>query len=180
MKSVWTNSIFPPQQTQKLHLKMYLHTVWWSWAAINAFTYTMICNHTNIQCYNEIYNGTFKYESKPPVGGARWVSHWFNRFVQTADSFRNEASDYCLYEWVTESLTHSIRSKTWINSVTKQCCVVQRHKTVLLWLWLDRFSSAKLSKTTQYYVLFIELLLYKISVTLQSFWYSGKHLVRVG
>ncbi len=39
------------------------------------------------------------------------VSPSFNWSVQTADSFRNKASDYCLYEWVTESLTHSIRSK---------------------------------------------------------------------
>ncbi len=53
-----------------------------------------------------------------------------------ADSFKNEASDYCLYEWVTESLTHLIRSKTWIHSVTKHRCVARRHKTVLLWLWL--------------------------------------------
>ncbi len=37
-------------------------------------------------------------------------SHSFNRFVQTADLFRNEASD-CLCEWATQSLTHSISSK---------------------------------------------------------------------
>ncbi len=43
-------------------------------------------------------------------------------FIQTADLFTNEASDYYLYEWVTESLTHLIRSKAWI----------QRNTTVLL------------------------------------------------
>ncbi len=42
------------------------------------------------------------------------LNHWLTRFVQTADSFRNEASD-CLYEWVTESLTHSIRSNCWLS-----------------------------------------------------------------
>ncbi len=52
------------------------------------------------------------------------------------DSFKNQASDNCLYERVTESLTHLIHSKTWIVSVSKHCCVVRRHKTVLLWLWL--------------------------------------------
>ncbi len=62
------------------------------------------------------------------------LSPSFNRFVQMADSFRNESSDYCLYEWVTESLTHLIRSNTWIHSVTKHRCVALRHKTVLLWL----------------------------------------------
>ncbi len=31
----------------------------------------------------------------------------FNQLIQKADSFRNEASG-CLYEWVTESLTHTI------------------------------------------------------------------------
>ncbi len=39
--------------------------------------------------------------------------------IEVADLFRNEAS-YCPYEWVTESLVHSIRSKPWIYSVMKQ------------------------------------------------------------
>ncbi len=105
-------------------------------------------------------------------------------------SFRNKAIG-CSYEWATESLTHSINPKTWIHSVTKHRCVARRHTTVLLWLWSQLYSSAKLSKNTQYFVkskslnfientfLFIEILLYKISVTLQScwYWYSGKHHV---
>ncbi len=40
-------------------------------------------------------------------------------FIQTADLFTNEASDYYLYEWVTESLTHLIRSKALIHSIMK-------------------------------------------------------------
>ncbi len=40
------------------------------------------------------------------------LNHWLTRFIQTPDSFRNEASD-CLYEWVNESLTHFIHSNTW-------------------------------------------------------------------
>ncbi len=47
----------------------------------------------------------------------------FNRFIQTADSIRNESIN-CLYEWAIESLTHSIRSKMWIHSVIKQRCVL--------------------------------------------------------
>ncbi len=60
-------------------------------------------------------------------------SHSFNRFVQTADSFRNEASD-CLCEWATQSLTHSISSKTWIHSTVTDT-------TVLQWLWLEQKQS---------------------------------------
>ncbi len=41
----------------------------------------------------------------------------------------------CLYERVTESLTYLIRSKTWIHSVTKHCCVLLGDTRVLLWLW---------------------------------------------
>ncbi len=37
------------------------------------------------------------------------LNHWLTQFVQTADSFRNKA-EMTLHEWVTESLTHSIRS----------------------------------------------------------------------
>lgn len=48
-------------------------------------------------------------KQKLPVDGNKSLSlslnHSFNRFVQTADSFRNEASD-SLYERVIESLTH--------------------------------------------------------------------------
>ncbi len=42
------------------------------------------------------------------------LNHYLSQLVQTADSFRNEESD-CLYEGVTESLTHLIYSKTWIH-----------------------------------------------------------------
>ncbi len=67
-------------------------------------------------------------------------------------------------------------------------CVAQRHTTVLLRLWSELFSSAKLRKKQSIFCLksksldlshflFIEILLFKISATLQSCWYcySGKH-----
>ncbi len=38
-----------------------------------------------------------------------------------------------------ESLTHLIRLKTGIHSVTKHRCVVQRHGAGLLWLSLELF-----------------------------------------
>ncbi len=39
-------------------------------------------------------------------------NHWLTRFIQTADSFRNESIG-CPYESATESLTHSIHSNGW-------------------------------------------------------------------
>ncbi len=90
--------------------------------------------HTKKKC-REKYNASFKYETKPVGGGKQlfeWVidstdsfkrlihsemtvfvngllNHWLTSFVQTADSFRNN----CLYEWVTDSLTHLVRSNGW-------------------------------------------------------------------
>ncbi len=102
----------------------------------------------------------------------------FNRFVQMADSFRNQASDYRLYEWVTESLTHLIRSNTWIHSVTKHLpCVLgdtQRFCCGFDWNYFHQQNWAKQSilclkcKSLNFNFLLIELLLYKI--TLQSCW----------
>ncbi len=40
---------------------------------------------------------------------SEWFIHSFNRFIQMADSFRNESID-CPYEWATESI-NSIHSK---------------------------------------------------------------------
>ncbi len=51
------------------------------------------------------------------------LNHWLTQFIQTTDSFRNESIG-CPYEWATESLTHSIHSKTWIHVVTKHRCVL--------------------------------------------------------
>ncbi len=51
------------------------------------------------------------------------------------------------FNWVTESLIHSICSKTWIHLLVNHCCVDQRRSTVLLWLWLELFSFMKLIKT---------------------------------
>ncbi len=39
------------------------------------------------------------------------LNRWLARFTQTVNSFRNESND-CLYEWVSESLTHSIHSNS--------------------------------------------------------------------
>ncbi len=77
---------------------------------------------------------SFKYETKPSVSGginclmSESFSHSFNWFIQTADSFRVETSD-CLCEWIAESLTHSIRLKTWIHSVTKHRCCWEKHNS---------------------------------------------------
>ncbi len=81
----------------------------------------------------------------------RPLNHWLTRFIQTADSFRNE-SIVCPYEWATESLTHLIHSNTWIRSETKHRCMLLRDTTVLLCLWSLLLSSAKLSKNSQYFV----------------------------
>ncbi len=69
------------------------------------------------------------------------------KFVQNiflADSFRNESSDGP-YERVTESLTHSIHSNTWIHSVTSQVTVLM-NESLNHWLtWFvqtaDSFSN---------------------------------------
>ncbi len=68
--------------------------------------------------------------TRPPVLMSESFVHPFNRFIQTADSFRNESLGYH-YEWATES----------INSVTKHCCVLHslrlfkphlaRHKCII-------------------------------------------------
>ncbi len=81
-----------------------------------------------------------------------------NRFVQTADSFRNESSDYCIYEWVTESLTHLIRSNSWL---------IQKRVKWLLYLWtgfwiidsLDSFKQLIHSETSQVTTVFMNGLL---------------------
>ncbi len=109
----------------------------------------------------------------------RPLNHWLTRFIQTADSFRNE-SIVCPYEWATESLTHLIHSNGWfiqkrvnwlslwmghwiidsldsfkhMDSFRNETppCVAQRHTTVLLCLWSQLLSSAKFSKNSQYFV----------------------------
>ncbi len=52
-------------------------------------------------------NGWFSETSQLAVLMNGPLNHWLTRFIQTADSFRNE-SIVCPYEWATESLTHSI------------------------------------------------------------------------
>ncbi len=52
------------------------------------------------------------------------LNHWLTRFIQKADSFSNELSDRP-YEWVTESLTHSIHSNGWL--------IQKRVKWLSLW-----------------------------------------------
>ncbi len=47
---------------------------------------------------------------------ARWALSATLWFTPMVDSFRNKTKD-CLYECLTGSLAHSIRSKTWTNSV---------------------------------------------------------------
>ncbi len=96
-----------------------------------------------------------------------------------ADSIRNESSDYGLYERFAESLTHSIRSKMWICSVTKHHCVARsetQNSFCCSFDWNIFISEIEQKqsilclkcKSLNFNFLFIELLLYKI--TLQSCW----------
>ncbi len=63
------------------------------------------------------------------------LNHWLTWLIQTVDSFRNKAGD-CLYEWVTESLTHLISFKQLIHSETKQVTVFM-NESLNHWLtWL--------------------------------------------
>ncbi len=103
--------------------------------------------------------------------------HSFNRFIQTADSFRNEASD-SPYEWATESLTHLIHSIKWIHSVTKHavCCSETHNSSAVALIGTILVSEIEQkqsifclkSKSLNFNFLFIEILMYKISVTWQS------------
>ncbi len=74
------------------------------------------------------------------------LNRWLARFTQTVHSFRNESND-CLYEWVSESLTHSIHS----NSSFFQ----KRIKRLSLWMshWIivssDSLKQFILSETNQ-------------------------------
>ncbi len=81
------------------------------------------------------------------------LNHWLTRFVQTADSFRNESSD-CPYEWATESLTHSIHSNSWF--------IQKRVKWLSVWMGhsiidsLDSFKRLIHSEMSQVTVLMNE------------------------
>ncbi len=74
------------------------------------------------------------------------LNHCLTRFTQTVHSFKNESND-CLYEWVSESLTHSIHSNS--------SFIQKRIKWLPLWmsLWIiDSLDSLKqfiLSETNQ-------------------------------
>ncbi len=77
-------------------------------------------------------------------------------------------------------------NEVWSVSITKHHCVAWRHTTVLLWLYWNYFGLRNWAnqycvkcKSLNFNFLFIELLLYKISVTLQLCWYSEKHLGHV-
>ncbi len=84
--------------------------------------------------------------------------------------FIQKQSKWLLSSWtgVRESLTHLIRLKTWIHSVTKHRCVARRHKTVLSKIEQKKSILCLKCKSLNFNFLFIELLLYKI--TLQSYW----------
>ncbi len=55
--------------------------------------------------------------------------HSFNRFIQTADSFRNESIGYP-YEWATESID-SLNSFKYVDSFSNETplCVARRHNS---------------------------------------------------
>ncbi len=74
------------------------------------------------------------------------LNHWLTWFVQTADSFRNKASDF-FYEWVIESLTHLVCSNRWfIQKQSKWLLLLMSH-----WIIgsLDSFKPLIHSETKQ-------------------------------
>ncbi len=64
-------------------------------------------------------------------------------------------------------LTHSIHKKTWIYSVTKQQCAPRNNSSAVALISTSQYFGLK-SKPLNFNFLFIEILLYKINVTLQS------------
>ncbi len=61
------------------------------------------------------------------VGGWKSLSHSFNKFVQTAESFRNKSS-HCLYE----SFTKIICLRSQINAIVKHCLKICNGSAVAL------------------------------------------------
>ncbi len=97
--------------------------------------------------------------------------HSFNRFIQTADSFRNEAIG-CPYEWTTESI-NSLDSFKHVDSFINQTplCVARRHTTLCCAVALiatifgceieQKQSEFSLKYKSLNFNLFIEIQLYK-------------------
>ncbi len=101
------------------------------------------------------------------------LNHWLTRFIQTADSFRNESIG-CPYEWATESLTHSIHSNGWF--------VQKRVNWLSLWMghWiidsLDSFKRLIRSETSQLAVLMNGPLNHWLTRFIQNGWFVQKRV----
>ncbi len=81
------------------------------------------------------------------------LNHWLTRFIQTADSFRNESIG-CPYERATESLTHSIHSNGWF--IQKQVNWLSLWTSHWIIDSLDSFKRLIHSETSQLAVLMNE------------------------
>ncbi len=154
MKLVLTNFIFPLLRKEKLHLKwywMHLHTVWWSWGAINAFTlqHFKCINHViRLMFYIFFLNIKNKFWKNAMILlNDKTTSRWQQMSVLVSESFINSFNHKCiiLMNGSLNQLTHSIHSETWIHSETKHCCVLLRdtqqfccdfdHNYFRLWNW---------------------------------------------
>ncbi len=102
----------------------------------------------------------------------------FNLFIKTADSFRNESIDRP-YEWATESIDTLDSFKnvdSFRNETPLRCSETHNSSAVALITTIfvseieqkQKVGLCLKSQSLDFNFLFIEILLYKISVTLQS------------
>ncbi len=88
-----------------------------------------------------------------------WIN-WLTRFIKKTDSFSNETLMCAAWRHNSSALALIVTIFGWE--------IEQKHPVFCLQ-----------SKSLDFNFLFIEILLYKISVTLQSCWYSGQHHGRI-
>ncbi len=96
----------------------------------------------NVFIFIIILNDTLNKKQNLLSGGVNVImSHSFTRFIQTADSFRNEVNG-SLYEWAFESLVHTIHSKC--RFIQKLDIAVLTKKHIILCLKYNTLSTSYL------------------------------------